>query len=426
MNKGFRSSVIVTSLASLQLLAAPAGARVSLELWTFADTHGRWFRDQAERYREHVNPDFELKIVQIAFGDLSDRLRISLQARGVGAPDIADIHQGAFGSFLRGGGETGLVALNDMLEAGGYGDLLVSSRLSLYTFKGRTFGIPHGLAPVVLYYRADIWETAGFDPQGFEVWADFVEAARAIKAARPDCVPLPLPGTLHEILLRQRGSDYFDAEGRVIIDSEVSAGTMNWLLGLQDEGIAAQPPSGNASWAALKQGTLISVVSADWYAGFFKDNAPELAGLWKAAPLPAWEPGGLRTSVLGGTGAAVIATSPNREVALDFLRFAMLSIEGTVRRFELTSLFPPFIPAMKDERLHAPDVYFSGQDIGALFADVGRRVPAQNQSPYRSQLNDLNTAAFQDIVDGDRTPQEVYSQIARIIRDEMEFDGHGR
>ena len=235
MNKGFRSSVVI-SLVLLQVLAAPAGARVSLELWTFADTHGRWFREQAERYREHVNPDFELKVVLIAFG-----------------------------SFFR-GGDTGLVELNDMLEAGGYGDLLVSSRLSLYTFKGRTFGIPHGLAPVVLYYRADIWEAAGFDPQGFEVWGDFVEAARAMKAARPGCVPLPLPGSLHEILLRQRGSDYFDAEGRVIIDSEVSVGTMNWLLRLQEEKIAAQPPSGNASWAAFKDGTLISSVGADWYA----------------------------------------------------------------------------------------------------------------------------------------------------------------
>ena len=72
---------------------------------------------------------------------------------------------------------------------------------------------------------------------------------------------------------------------------------MNWILEQIDAGIAAQEPSGDALWAAFKDGTQISKVGADWYAGFFKDNAPELEGLWKAAPLPAWEEGGIRTSV---------------------------------------------------------------------------------------------------------------------------------
>jgi hypothetical protein len=121
---------------------------------------------------------------------------------------------------------------------------------------------------------------------------------------------------------------------------------MNWILAQMDAGIAAQVPDtgyGESDYAAFKDGTMISWLSADWYAGFFKDNAPELAGKWKAAPLPAWEEGGIRTSVLGGTGATIVATSPNVEAAWEFLEFAMLSVEGNVRRFELTNLFPPFI-----------------------------------------------------------------------------------
>ena len=88
------------------------------------------------------------------------------------------------------------------------------------------------------------------------------------------------------------------------------------------------------------------MVGADWYGGFFKDNAPELSGKWKAAPLPAFEEGGRRTSVWGGTGAMVVKTSDHVEEALNFLEFSMLSIEGNVRRFELTTLWPPYIPAM--------------------------------------------------------------------------------
>lgn len=408
-------------LNGLTTVFAQDGA-VELELWTFVNTHARWYEEQAERYREEVNPDFTLNVVEVAYADLHDRLLISLQSGGVGAPDIADVEQGRFGSFLRGGGDPGFIPLNAMLDAGGYTDQLVSARQALYTSKDIVYGIEHALTPVVLYYRADIWEDAGFDPQTFETWDDFVAAAREIVDMNPDLVPLPVHNSLHELLLRQQGADYFNAEGDVTIDSEISTETMNWIMGLIEEGVAAQPPADDALWAAFKDGSLISWVGADWYAGFFKDNAPELEGLWKAAPLPAFEAGGTRTSVWGGTGSTVVATSPNAEAALDFLEFAMLSVEGNVRRFELTNLFPPYIPAMDNDRLHADDPYFSGQDLGALFADVGPEAPPQWQSPFRSQLNDLLVAAWQDVFDGNRAPVDVFGEIAATIRDEMEFE----
>ena len=412
-------------LLSLLLLGLSSAFAQELELWTFADTHARWFREQAERYKAEVNPDFELEVVEIAYDDMHDRLRISLQSGGTGAPDLSDVEQGAFGSFLRGGGDPGFVPLNDLLESGGYLDQLVAARQALYTYDGTTYGVEHALTPVVLYYRADLWEAAGVDPQSFETWDDFVAGARTLKEQNPDVVPLPVNSILPELLLRQRGADYFDAEGDVTIDSELSIDTMNWVLSLMDEGLAAQMPddaiNGSANWAAFKDDTFASMVGADWFAGSFKDNAPELEGKWKAMPLPAWEEGGIHTSVWGGTGLTVIATGENVEEAKKFLEFAMLSEEGNVRRFELTNLFPPLIPAMDNERLHAADAYFSGQDLGAVFAEVGPDAPAQYQSPYRTQLNDLMDAAWQDIMDRNRTPEDVFSEIAATIRDEMDF-----
>ncbi len=416
----------IVLLAGLVLLSAlaPVTAQdaAELELWTFVNTHARWFREQAERYAEEVNPDFALNVVEIAYSDMHDRLQISIQSGGVGAPDIADVEQGRFGGFLLGGGDPGFVELNALLDEGGHTENLVSARQALYTSMGSVYGIEHALTPVVLYYRADVWEGAGFDPQEFATWDDFAEAGRAIVAENPDVIPLHIHNGLHELLLRQQGHDYFNADGEVTIDSEASIALMDWLLALKDEGVAGDPPEGDALWAAFKDGTLISMVGADWYAGFFKDNAPELAGKWKAAPLPAFEEGGRRTSVWGGTGATVVATSDNAQEALSFLEFAMLSIEGNVRRFELTSLWPPYIPAMDNERLHAADEYFSGQDLGAVFADVGPEAPPQWQSPFRSQLNSLLAAARQDIKDGNRSPADAFTEIAATIRDEMEFE----
>ena len=421
-----RMKIFLALLICLPLLSglgiSSAQDAAELELWTFVNTHARWFREQAERYAAEVDENFALNVIEIAYNDLHDRLLISIQSGGVGAPDIADVEQGRFGSFLRGGGDPGFVELNAMLDEGGHTDNLVSARQALYTSMGAVYGIEHALTPVVLYYRADVWEGAGFDPQEFVTWDDFVDAARVIAADNPGVVPLHIHNGLHELLLRQQGEDYFSADGEVTIDSEASIALMDWLLSLKDEGVAAQPPDGDALWAAFKDGTLISMVGADWYAGFFKDNAPELEGKWKAAPLPVFEEGGRRTSVWGGTGATVVKTSEHIESALSFLEFAMLSIEGNVRRFELTNLFPPYIPAMDNARLHAADTYFSGQDLGAVFADVGPEAPPQWQSAFRSQLNGLLGAARQGILDGNRTPADAFAEIAATIRDEMEFE----
>jgi arabinosaccharide transport system substrate-binding protein len=425
---GFTVGALVAgpTLAACAPVAAPApggsGASaaepIALELWTFVNTHARWFRSMAEDYKEEVNPNFDLTVNEIAYGEMHDKLLIALQSGGVGAPDISDIEQGRFGGFLR-GGEPGLVDIKDRLEGGGHLENLVAAREALYTYQGKIYGIEHALTPVVLYFRHDVWGVDDYDHQVWATWDDYIAAAQEV--AGDGVAALPFPNL--EVLLRQQGSDYFNADGEIIIDSEISIETMQWILNLRDQyGIAAQAPTGEAWWAAVKEGRFVSQIGADWYAGFFKDNAPEMEGQWQGTLLPAWEPGGRTTSCLGGTGACVVQTSRHVEEAWNFLEFSMLSEEGNVRRFEMTNLFPPYIPAMGNERLQAADAYFNGQNLGALFAEAGPNVPEQYQSPYRAELNALLTTAWQDLYDGNTQPEQVFSEIASKIRDSMASD----
>ncbi len=396
---------------------APAAEATKLELWTFVNTHARWFRQMAEEYAAN-NSGFELNVTEIAAQEMFDKLLIALQSGGVGAPDIADIEQGFFGNFIR--GDVGLVDLTDRLSD--YKDDLVPGRQQLYTWQGKTYGIEHALTPVVLYYRADLWEAAGADPAEFTTWDDFIVAAgglgEGVKA-------LPFP--IHDLMLRQRGADYFDADGNVTLDSELSIETLQWILNLRDSSGVGDIPDGgdwfNPSWwGAVKEGKWASTVGADWYAGFFKDNVPELSGKWKAAKLPGFTADGVRTSCWGGTGATIIKFSKNIEPAWDFLEFAMLSVDGNVKRFQETTLFPPFIPAMSDERLQAPDEYFSGQNLGGLYAEVGPSVPAQYQSPYRAELNTRLNPVMQEIWNGTVSPADGLKQVADEVRATMAED----
>jgi len=394
--------------------AEPAAKQaMTLELWTFVNTHARWFRSMAEDYAAEKNPDFVLNVSELS--DMHDKAMIALQAGGVGAPDLVDLEQGSFGGFLR-GGDPGLVDLTDWLKEGGYWDKLVATRQALYTYKGKCYGVEHALCPVVHYYRADKFDEAGINVDDIKTWDDWIPAVKQL--VQGEAVAINFPG--HDVLLRQAGGDYFDADGNVALDSQLSIDTMQWILDLRDKhGVGRQDPGGDAWYAALKEDKFLSVIGADWYAGFIKDYCPELSGKWKAMPIPAFAAGGTRTSCSGGTGNCIVKYSKHIEEAWNFMQYSMLSVEGNVRRFLETTLFPPFIPAMTDERLHTPDEFFSGQDLGALFAELGPSSPAQYQSPYRSELNTSLGPLWQDIYDGNIAPAEAFKQVADAIRQTM-------
>lgn len=397
---------------------------VRLTLWTFVDTHARWFEAMGEAYRTQVNPDFELEVVQTAYDDHHSKLLVSMQAGGVGAPDLADIEQGRFGTFMR--LPDAMEDLTDRLEAGGYLDDLVAARQSLYTVNGRMYGIEHALCPVVLYYRSDLYTDVTAESP-LETWDDFIAATKELVAADDNVSGIGLTWGLYDMVLRQRGHDLFDAEGNVTADSPEAIDTLEWMLALRDEhGIAAEPPAGaqasgtaaDQSWyAAVREGQFVAVPGADWYAGFLKDNVPELAGQWAAQYLPAFEVGGARTSVNGGTGNVIISTGENKDVAWDFQRYSMLTAEGNVQRFLEIKLWPPLQSSWEDERLYSGDDYFGGQELGRLFTEVGAEAPEQYQSPYRADLTQLRQDNYtRPIFDGEVTPAEGLQQLADEVR----------
>ncbi len=391
----------------------------SLELWTFVDTHARWFREMAEEFSK-VNPQFALDVKVFEYGALHDKLLVSLQT-GIGAPDLADVEQGRFGGFLR--GEIGFMDLTDRLEKGGYLEDMVEARLALYMHDGKYYGIEHALCPVVLYYRKDMFEEAGL-AENIPTWNDFIEMGKKLSNDQKKMISLDNyshEGAYLTMLIRQRGTDWFDKEGNIQADNPLIVGTLKWLLDLRDiHGVAEDPPVQAAFYAALKEDRYATVIGADWYAGFLKDYCPELSGKWRAMPLPVWpdDPEKRRTSCFGGTGLTITRFCENQELAWKFIEFSMLSPEGNVRRYELTNLWPPLRSAWEIEQLYKPDPYFGGQEIGRLFSEVGPEVPAQNQSVFLYEVHSTlwPQKYWPDVLEGRIDPEEALRALTTDIR----------
>ncbi len=98
----------------------------------------------------------------------------------------------------------------------------------------------------------------------------------------------------------------------------VLATIVSWCVG--PDRVAADAPDFSASGNKLKvDGYVVANLMPDWMCNIYRREMPQLAGKIKLMPLPAWEKGGRRTSVWGGTmlGMPRDAANPDELVSRD-------------------------------------------------------------------------------------------------------------
>jgi arabinosaccharide transport system substrate-binding protein len=259
---------------------------------------------------------------------LQTRLQNALLAHSP-VPDLVELGPGDIAYFTRGPlADVGLVDLTDRLTREGLRERLVESRLSLWSSRRHVFALPHDVHPVMLAYRADILQELGIDPDAIRTWDDFVALrSLVVKDLDGDGVidrylldlPTGEPWGL-ELLLLQRGVSLFDAEGRVTMNQPTTVDTIAWYVH-QVEGkdrIATPCGWGQPLMQAMKDGLALFYIAPDWRTHTIELEAPNVRGLFKLMPLPAWTPGGRRTSTWGSSGLALTTSGRDRDLAWDF------------------------------------------------------------------------------------------------------------
>ena len=58
--------------------------------------------------------------------------------------------------------------------------------------------------------------------------------------------------------------------------------------------------------------------------------------------------------------------------AWEYIKFGMLTIDGSVRRYKDISQFPAFLPAMESSDISFSDPWYGGQDLTEVFKFVAR------------------------------------------------------
>lgn len=394
--------------SSIVLALWPSPKREGLVFWTFAPHHTRMYEPVIEQWNQDVSPDTPdhqpVVLSTISTGALTQRTQAGFWAQTPTA-DLIEVERPMIGRFVAGPiEEVGFHDLTDRIRAEGIDQRLVATSFTPWTSRGRIFGLPHDVHPVLMCYRADLVEAAGIDVNEIETWDDFERLMRPLIAdlngdGKDDRYLLGLWYTGQddlEVLLLQAGGGTFDAQGRSLIASEenakVLARVVSWCLDGPGR-IAIDAPEFSASGNQLKlDGQVIAALMPDWLAGVWINSMPALGGKLKLMPLPAWEPGGRRTSVRGGTMIAIPKTTEDFEAAWTFAKELYYAPDMARELFVSNHIISPVVDFWDEPYYAQRSDYFSGQQSGLAFIAEARNIPPRSSSPF-------HTIALQRILD---------------------------
>lgn len=386
-------AMLVLALVSgfVLLLNPPPRKTATLTYWTFAKPHYESYQKLIPEFeKEHPGVTVDLQLVSGT--GLPQRLQAAFQA-DLDVPDMVEIEISSAGSFFRGPlNHIGFADLTDRIQRDGLMQKMVPARFAPYTTRGRIFGIPHDVHPVMLAYRRDLFEQLGIKPDDLKTWDDFIRVGKRVTIPQQRyMIEFSDTGTDElEACLFQRGGGYFDPQGNVTFDNDIAVQTIEWYVPLVARGSKTQIANslgdsyGSIIAQGMENGYFLCLVAPDWRTKSIEENIGPLAGKMAVMPLPAVTPGGLNTSTWGGTMLGITKHCKDQDLAWELAKFLYLGRGGVEERFRKTNILPPVRALWKEPVIQEPRPYWSGEPIGAMYAKLAPHVPSQYTSPFIS------------------------------------------
>ncbi|MDX2146133.1 MAG: extracellular solute-binding protein [Planctomycetota bacterium] len=414
--------MVVLLCVGCAALLLPTDRPQGIMMWTFAREHQLMYEPLVERWNEELasglapadgSPPLQspFHVRLLGLPALQRRMMSHFMA-GTPSSDLMEVERQMAGrTFLGPLDAVGFVDLTDVLRDEGLLEKMPAASFSPWTSRGRIFGLPHDVHPVMLAYRADIFDAAKIDVSSIETWDDLERVARPLMDVdgdgKPDRYLLNMWETQRdhlELLILQAGGSFFDAEERVVIDSPenamVLAKVVRWCRG--PDAIAADAPNFSPAGNKLRaDGFVLTGFVPDWMLGIWSREIPSLAGKVRVMPLPAFERGGRRTSVWGGTMLGIPKTAARTPESFrerwSIAKRLYLSKQLATDLWKTGGIITPVREHWSDPVFAEPVAFLGGQRSGLEYIALADHVPSRSSSPFNTQALERVQRALQDL-----------------------------
>lgn len=384
--------VVLAAGSSLAVLAMPSPEVTGSALWTFSRVGAHVYQPVVKQWNREHTPKVTISLFS---SQALERRMLSGFLSRTPLPDMLEVDINVVPRAFRGPLESvGFVDLTDRLREEGILDQINPSSFSPWMSRGRIFGLPRAVHPILLCYRADLVEAAGIDVSQIETWEDFARIMRPLMEdhngdGEPDRYLLALWLIQHDLieaLMLQAGGSYFDEDGALVLNSAINAHVLativSWCVG--PDRITADLPDTASGYKLRIDGYAVAYLMPDWVCARWKRDIPNLSGKVKLMPLPAWTKGGRRTSVFGGTMLGITRQARDFNESWQFAKHLYLSRDVARTLYRTADAISPVTTFWDDPVYDEPDPYFCGQAKGRLFIEQAPFVPRRVASPYTS------------------------------------------
>ena len=383
--------IVIGAISSAVVLLRPSSNSEGRDMWTFVNTRAPIYHEIIDSW--DLQGEDEVTVHLVEYQALRRRM-LSGFLSGTPVADILEVERVIASAAWRGPLDAvGFVDLTDRLEEEGLLDALNRPSFSPWTNRGHIFGLPADVHPVLLAYRADVFEAAGINVDELTTWEKFFTATRGLVQdltgdGSPDQYVLELQeteGSAAMVLLLQAGGRFFDEAGQPDLDNPVNVKTLahlvDWASG-SDKVTGDLDLFTGAGNQLRMEGFVLSWIVPDWRSIRGPLYMGRLSGKMKLMPLPAWEEGGRRTSVWGGTMLGFPRSTGNFEKNWDFAKRLYLSRELARVSWKEFGVVTPVKAFWDDPVFDEPIEFYSGQPTGRLFINYAEDVPVRSSSPF--------------------------------------------
>lgn len=361
-----------------------------------------------------VRPDVEVKLVALGYGDHHNAMTTAL-ATGANLPDVMGLEINFVAKFAESGG------LEDLSKAP-YNASALNDRFFKFAVAqavsrgGIRAAIPADIGPGALFYRKDLMDKAGItEAQLTKSWDSFIEAGKTLKG-KTGAYLIPHAAAIKDIILRSGLKDgeglYFDAQGKVLVESPRFVYAFETARRAREAGIDAKVAAWSNEWSeGFKRGTVASEMMGSWLAGHLKNwIAPQTKGQWRSASLP----GGVQAS-WGGSFYAIPKAAKQKDLAWEFVKFMSTNEEVQLAAFRDLDAFPALIEATNDPFVDKPVEFLGNQVARKAWKATALQIPAVTVDRLDPVAAEVVAAEFDKVIEQGKDVKQALADARKAI-----------
>ncbi len=363
--------------------------------------------EAAEAAYQQKNPDFKLNIIeQSQSSDVEDAVTLAGSSGDYSnLPDIVLFQDHYFAKYLSDYPD----AWNSLADADINWDDFGAEKLSYSTIDGTHYGAPVDNGTVIMAYRTDLLEAAGYtidDMKGIS-WDEFDAIGQEVYAATGKYL-LCMDGDGNDLpymMLQAEGVSQFADGAPQIATNETITEVINVIVKLAQDNVLYLANDWSDYTDNTIQGDMVAgVMNGNWIIPTI-EQVSDNSGLWEITSMPTLEGNGKEGYASnGGSSLYITSNCANVELAQDFLAYTFGGGEGAIETYDNAlkngGVITTCISAGESDVYNEGVEYFNGQAIYADIVAMGANVPIVEQSDFHYTCREQVAAAIQNIING--------------------------